>query len=261
MKDTPVIILCGGQGTRIRDVGENIPKPMLPIGGYPILWHIMRIYAAHGYHNFILALGYRSWVIKEYFLNFKVMTSDFALELAEREVKILNHPQPLDWRIVFAETGELTQTGERVLLCERYVDTEEFMVTYGDGVADVDITALHAFHRAHGRMGTVTGVRPSGRFGAMSVRGTDVVEFSEKKAAGGGLINGGFFVFDRRFFDVLRPAGNTMLETEPMTHLVERGELKMYDHAGFWEPMDTLREYLLLNKLWESGQAPWKTWP
>jgi glucose-1-phosphate cytidylyltransferase len=260
-KDLPVIILCGGQGTRIRDVSENMPKPMVPIGGYPILWHIMRIYAQHGYRNFVLALGYKGWVIKEYFLNFRVMTSDFRLRLGgEREVTILSDRQPLDWTITFAETGEASQTGRRVSLCEKYVETDDFMVTYGDGVGDVDIAALHRFHEDHGRLGTVTGVRPAGRFGAMAVEGSRVVEFSEKKDAGGGLINGGFFVFKRAFFDRLRDAGDCMLETRPMTGLVQAGQLEMFGHVGFWEPMDTMREYLLLNRLWESGQAPWKSW-
>ena len=261
MTDVPVIILCGGQGTRIRDVSENIPKPMLPIGGLPILWHIMRIYSAFGYRNFILALGHKGWLIKEYFLNFKVMTSDFALDLEDREVKILHQPQPLDWHIIFAETGEQTQTGKRVLVCEKYVQGKEFMVTYGDGVANVDVAALHRFHRSHGRMATVTGVRPSGRFGAMTVSGTRVVDFNEKQAAGGGLINGGFFVFNSDFFDILRATGDTMLETVPIARLVEGGDLQVYDHSGFWEPMDTMREYVSLNRLWESGEAPWKVWP
>lgn len=260
-RDIPVIILCGGQGTRIRDVNENIPKPMLPIGEYPMLWHIMRIYASHGYTTFILALGYKSWVIKEYFLNYRVMSSDFTLELASpREVRVLNHHQPLDWRITFVETGESSQTGRRIHLCSRYLESDEFMVTYGDGVADIDVAGLHSFHRQHGRIGTVTGVRPSGRFGAMAVEASTVVEFSEKKPAGGGLINGGFFVFKRSFLDILAAAGDSMLESEPLNELVRRRELQMFLHDGFWEPMDTLREYLGLNRLWAAGQAPWKIW-
>ncbi|NIY16709.1 MAG: glucose-1-phosphate cytidylyltransferase, partial [Nitrospinaceae bacterium] len=240
----PVIILCGGMGTRIRDVSDQMPKPMITIGNYPILWHIMRIYGHHGYKNFILALGYKSWVIKEYFLNYQAMTSDFRIQLAmPNEVTLLEREEPLNWNITFAETGEQTQTGKRVALCEPYVQTDEFMVTYGDGVGDIDVSALHQFHRDHGKTATVTGVRPAGRFGALQVDGTAVSEFSEKKDAGGGLINGGFFVFNKSFFDVLRPLGDVMLETTPMDELVARSQLQMYEHHGFWEPMDTLREY------------------
>lgn len=260
-KNIPVIVLCGGQGTRIRDAGEHIPKPMLQIGGTPILVHIMRIYAAHGYKRFILALGYKSWLIKEYFLNFQAMNSDFALEFGNHTVmRILEHREVPDWTVTFAETGEFTQTGKRVALCEKYVDTDEFMVTYGDGVADVDITRLHEFHRAHGRLASVTGVTPPGRFGAMSVDGDTVVAFNEKRDAGGGLVNGGFFAFNRGVFEVLAAAGDSMLETQPMTELVKADQLRMFRHTGFWEPMDTAREYLALNELWRSGTAPWKVW-
>lgn len=259
--DIPVIILCGGMGTRIRDVSENMPKPMVPVGGYPILWHIMNIYFHHGYNNFILALGHKGWVIKEYFLNYQAMTSDFKIQLGSpNEIKILSHHQPLHWNIVFVETGEQTLTGQRVALCEKYVETDAFMVTYGDGVGDLDIPALHQFHQSHHKVATVTGVRPTGRFGSLKVQGTAVSEFSEKKDAGGGLINGGFFVFNKTFFDVLHPLGDVMLETAPMEELVRRNELQMYEHHGFWEPMDTLREYQSLNKLWDSGDAPWRIW-
>lgn len=260
-KDIPVIVLCGGQGTRIRDAAEHIPKPMLQIGGYPILWHIMKIYTAYGYRNFILALGYKSWVVKEYFLNYRAMTSDFALDFgAKGGMHILDDREPPDWNIVFAETGELTQTGERVFRCRKYVETGEFMVTYGDGVADIDISRLHAFHRAHGRTATVTGVTPPGRFGSLAVEGASVTAFNEHRHAGGGLVNGGFFVFNRGMFDVLEATGATMLETQPMTHLVEHDQLRMYRHDGFWEPMDTLREYTALNELWQRGRAPWQVW-
>jgi len=261
MKNIPVIILCGGQGTRIRDVSDNIPKPMVPIGGFPILWHIMRIYSHFGYNRFILTLGYKGWLIKEYFLNYLAMTNDFSIDLGKKNnIKILNNPKPLDWKIIFAETGETPETGKRVLLSEKYVDTDEFMVTYGDGLSKVNIDRLHQFPREHSRQGTVTGVRPTGRFGALKVAGPKVVEFSEKKDAGGGLINGGFFVFQKSFFDILRNLGETMLEREPMNELVRQDQLQVFDHRGFWEPMDTMREYLLLNKLWDSGKAPWKIW-
>jgi glucose-1-phosphate cytidylyltransferase len=260
-KNIPIIVLCGGLGTRIRDASEHMPKPMLHIGGYPILWHIMRIYAAHGYKNFILALGYKSWVIKQYFLNFQAMNSDFALRLGrDTDMRILEHREPPDWNVVFAETGERTQTGARVFMCQKYVKTDEFMVTYGDGVADVDVTRLHRFHHAHGRTATVTGVTPPGRFGAMAVEGESVTAFNEKRDAGGGLINGGFFVFNRSVFEVLGAAGDSMLETQPMNELVKMDQLRMYRHTGFWEPMDTTREYLALNELWNENRAPWKVW-
>jgi len=260
-KNIPVIILCGGQGTRIRDGGENTPKPMLQIGGYPILWHIMRIYATNGYFNFILALGYKGWVIKEYFLNYQVMSSDFSLRLGkESGITFLESHEPLEWNIKFVDTGEITQTGKRIYMCGKYIENEEFMVTYGDGVANIDIAELHEFHRRHGKIATVTGVTPPSRFGALSAVGNTVVEFNEKKDAGGGLINGGFFVFRKDFLDILASAGDTMLETTPMAKLTARNELKMFHHTGFWEPMDTMREYLLLNKLWEGGRAPWKIW-
>jgi len=259
--ETPVIILCGGQGTRIRDVSESLPKPMVPVGGLPVLWHIMKIYSAHGYKRFILALGYKGWVIKEYFLNIRAMTSDFRLQLAgDGPIEFLSQRERLDWSVTFVETGDGTQTGGRVLACEPYVDTADFMVTYGDGLGDVNIEALHRLHHSHGRLATVTGVRPRGRFGAMAVDGDTVTEFNEKKDAGGGLVNGGFFVFKKGFFEVLHRSGDTMLETDPMSHLVSDGQLRMYAHEGFWEPMDTMREYLLLNRLWETGEAPWKIW-
>jgi glucose-1-phosphate cytidylyltransferase len=258
--ETPVIILCGGQGTRMRDASETLPKPMLLIGGLPILYHIMHIYAAYGYRNFILALGYKSWVIKEYFLNFQAMSSDFQLCLGEKKWKILEERQAPDWNITFAETGELTQTGRRVCMCRKYVNTDEFMVTYGDGVADIDILRLHEFHRSHDKIATVTGVTPPGRFGSMAVQDDIVVEFNEKRDAGGGLINGGFFVFKRSFFDILERCGDTMLETTPMNELVQRDQLRMYRHQGFWEPMDTMREYQALNQLWNTGKAPWRKW-
>lgn len=260
-KDIPILILCGGQGTRIRDIGENIPKPMVPIGGYPILWHIMNIYSHHGYKNFILALGYKSWVIKEYFLNYQVMTSDFKIHLDESKgPKLLNKHQPLEWNITFAETGDQTLTGKRISLCQQYIDTDTFMVTYGDGLGDVDITKLHKFHNHTNKMATVTGVRPTGRFGALKVDGTTVTDFSEKNDAGGGLINGGFFVFKRDFLELLKKFGDTMLETMPMDELVKINQLQMFSHEGFWEPMDTMREYLLLNRLWDDGEALWKIW-
>ncbi len=263
-KDTPVIILCGGEGTRIADVsGNRLPKPLLPIGGKPILWHIMKIYAQYGYTNFILALGHLGWEIKNYFLHHRLMDSDFELRMrgGEAEVKMLSHADEAEWRIVFAETGDKTQTGKRIALCRQYVETDWFMATYGDGVADIDLDALAAFALAKDRIGTVTSVVPSSRFGALEIDAAgDVTAFAEKQDAGGGTINGGFFVFKRGFMEIAESHGDVMLEREPMDDLVDRGQLAAYRHEGFWEPMDTMREFKQLNEMWSRGEAKWKRW-
>ncbi|HLL29869.1 MAG TPA: sugar phosphate nucleotidyltransferase [Allosphingosinicella sp.] len=263
-KETPVIILCGGEGTRIADVSRDaVPKPLIRIGDRPILWHIMKIYAHFGYCNFILALGHLGWEIKNYFLNQRLMDSDFELVSRGGEVEINVHsrPQMNDWRIVFAETGDKTQTGRRIALCSKYVETGYFMATYGDGVADIDIEALARFAVEKDKVGTVTSVTPSSRFGNIEVNVDGAVTaFAEKQDAGGGTINGGFFVFKREFMDIAERHGDVMLEREPMDELVERGELAAYRHEGFWEPMDTMREFKQLNAMWDSGTAPWKMW-
>jgi glucose-1-phosphate cytidylyltransferase len=256
-KDTPVIILCGGEGTRIADVSRGaIPKPLVRIGDKPILWHIMKIYASHGYTNFILALGHLGWEIKSYFLNHRLMDCDFALHLkgGESDLRLLSPPGTSDWNIIFAETGAKTQTGQRIAMCRQYVESDYFMATYGDGVADIDIEALGRFAMENGRMATVTSVKPSSRFGHIEIGPAgEVVAFNEKLDAGGGNINGGFF-------DLVERHGDVMLEREPMDDLVARGELAAYNHRGFWEPMDTMREHKLLNDLWDRGEATWKRW-
>jgi glucose-1-phosphate cytidylyltransferase len=263
-KNTPVIILCGGEGTRIADVSRDaIPKPLIPIGGKPVLWHIMKIYASFGYTNFILALGHLGWEIKHYFLNHRLMDCDFELRLTggEAEIKVLSRPEAADWRIIFAETGAKTQTGKRIALCGEYIETDYFMATYGDGVADIDVAALGRFALEKGRLGTVTAVTPSSRFGAIEIDGNDIVSaFAEKQDAGGGIINGGFFVFKREFIEIARRHGDVMLERQPMDDLVAQGELAAYRHRGFWEPMDTMREFKQLNDLWDRGEARWKLW-
>jgi glucose-1-phosphate cytidylyltransferase len=263
-KNTPIIILCGGEGTRIADVSRQaIPKPLIRIGDKPILWHIMKIYAAHGYTNFILALGHLGWEIKDYFLNYQLMDSDFQLvqRNGEPEIKLLHRSDIADWRITFVQTGEKTLTGRRVALCRKYVKTGHFMVTYGDGVADIDIAELTRFAVEKDKIGTITSVTPASRFGNIEVSEGEIVSaFAEKADAGGGSINGGFFVFRRDFFGVVEKYGDVMLEREPMNDLVARGELAAYRHRGFWEPMDTMREYRLLNSLWENGAARWKKW-
>lgn len=259
-----VVILCGGQGTRIRDANEALPKPLLPIGGKPIVWHIMKGYEAHGFRDFVLCLGFKGWLIKEYFLNYRAMNSDLRVSLGPHSaVTVLDHHGREDWSVTLAETGESTQTGGRVAAIRRYVEGDDlFMLTYGDGVADVDIGELVAFHRAHGKVATVTAVHPPGRFGEMGIEPGGVVsEFNEKPQTTLGFINGGFFVLDaRRLWDYLPADPKTLLEQEPLRALAQAGELVAYEHQGFWQPMDTLREYTLLNDLWSGGRAPWKTW-
>jgi glucose-1-phosphate cytidylyltransferase len=262
-KDTPVIILCGGEGSRIADVSRDaVPKPLIRIGAKPILWHIMKIYEAAGFSNFILALGHLGWEIKDYFLNERLMDCDFRLEINgdQHGVEVLSDPSRAKRSIIFADTGENTQTGERIARCRQYVTGNYFMATYGDGVGDVDVDALGRFAVDQGTIATVTSVTPVSRFGSIEVDGGTVTAFNEKQDAGGGSINGGFFVFKRQFFDVLDKYGDVMLEREPMDDLVSQGELAAYRHSGFWEPMDTMREYRLLNGLWDSGEAPWKIW-
>lgn len=257
------VILCGGQGTRIRDANENVPKPLLPIGGKPIVWHIMKSYAQHGVKDFVLCLGYKGWLIKEFFLNYRAMTTDVTLTLGESgQLEFHGRHDEEDWRVTLAETGEDTMTGGRVAAIRRYVEGEDlFLLTYGDGVSDVDVTRSVEFHRAHGKIATVTAVRPPGRFGEMRIDGGVVTEFNEKPQATEGFINGGFFVLDpRRVWKYLGTSPSVVLEREPMRGLAADGQLAAFPHTGFWQPMDTAREYTMLNDLWASGKAPWKTW-
>jgi glucose-1-phosphate cytidylyltransferase len=257
------VILCGGQGTRIRDANESLPKPLLPIGGKPIVWHIMKSYAAHGVSDFVLCLGYKGWLIKEFFLNYRAMTADVTVHLGrDAGVELQGGNGFENWSVTLAETGEATQTGGRVAAIRRYVERDElFAVTYGDGVSTVDIGKLVAFHRSHGKIATVTAVRPPGRFGEMRLDDGSVVEFNEKPQATEGFINGGFFIFDaKRAWDYLQPGADSVLEREPLRRLAMDGQLKAFQHTGFWQPMDTFREYQLLNDLWASGRAPWKVW-
>jgi glucose-1-phosphate cytidylyltransferase len=260
---TTAVILCGGQGTRIRDVNEVLPKPLLPIGGKPIVWHIMKGFAAHGVKDFVLCLGYKGWLIKEFFLNFKAMTSDVIVTLGQHgAVKFIGEQEEAEWTVTLAETGEATMTGGRVAAVRRHVESDgPFLLTYGDGVSDVDISQLLTFHQRHGKVATVTAVRPPGRFGEMRLDGENVTEFNEKPQTTEGFINGGFFVCDgRRVWDYLPTDAGSVLEREPMQKLSADGQLVAFRHQGFWQPMDTYREYKQLNDLWDSGQAPWKTW-
>lgn len=257
------VILCGGQGTRIRDANELLPKPLLPIGGKPIVWHIMKGYAARGVESFVLCLGYKGWLVKEFFLNYRAMTADLTVDLGRGSAVEIHGENGVEgWRVTLAETGDSTQTGGRIAAIRRYVQGDElFSVTYGDGVSDVDIGALVGFHRRHGRIATVTAVRPPGRFGEMRIAGGAVREFNEKPQATEGFINGGFFVFDaKRVWDYIPADPKLVLEREPLRRLAADGELMAYPHTGFWQPMDTVRDYALLNDAWSSGHAPWKVW-
>ncbi len=255
-----VVILCGGQGTRIRDISEVVPKPMLTIGGRPVLWHIMKIYAAHGINDFVLALGYKGWLIKEYFLNYQPMMSDFTISLAEhRSIQFHNKVSEADWKVTLVDTGEQTMTGGRVWRIRDYVDKDDlFCLTYGDAVADIDITALIEQHKRSGLVGTISAVHVAGRFGELQARGEFVTAFDEKPAVTAGRINGGFMVFDaKRLWNYMEPSDDLVFERGPLARMVCDGQLGCYRHNGQWQCMDTPREYALLNELWEKGADFW----
>jgi len=227
------------------------------------LWHIMKSYAHHGFKDFVLCLGYKSWLVKEFFLNYRGMHADLLVTLgAQGSTEFIGAPQEEDWRVLLADTGEATMTGGRLAAVRKYVEGDDLiMLTYGDGVSDIDIGKLVAFHRSHGKVATVTAVRPPGRFGELALTGQLVSHFAEKPQTEAGFINGGFFVFDaRRIWDYLNPSPGCVLEYTPMQALVRDGQLAAYAHPGFWQPMDTLREFNLLNELWAANQAPWKVW-
>lgn len=253
------VILAGGRGTRLSEETGLRPKPMVEIGGRPILWHIMKIYAAHGVRDFIICLGYRGWQIKEYFLNYALHASDIVVNLASRQVEVLR-PAEDSWRISLIDTGENTQTGGRLRRVGHLLAGEDaFCMTYGDGVANVDISTLIDFHRRHGRAATVTAVSPPGRFGSLARDGSRVSAFVEKPNGDGGSINGGFFVLSPQV--LTRISGDdTVWEEEPLRGLARDGELHAYEHHGFWQPMDTLRDRDRLERLWAEGGAPWRNW-
>jgi glucose-1-phosphate cytidylyltransferase len=256
-----VVILCGGMGTRIRDVADDIPKPMIPIGGRPILWHIMKGYAHYGFKRFILCLGYKSWAVKQYFLNYALASSDLSVELDCVDAVTVKEPYRLeDWQVTLAETGLDTMTAGRVKRVQKYLEGDHFLLTYGDGVSDVNLHDLVDFHLKQGKLGTVTAVKPPGRFGEIDVEGGEVVEFNEKPLATQGLINGGFFVFHRRFVERLPDRDDLVLERDPLMQLSHDRQLAAYVHEGFWHCMDNSRDYHLLNQLWADGAAPWAGW-
>ena len=259
----PTIILCGGRGSRISEVSQVVPKPMLSIGARPILWHVMKIYASHGQTDFVLALGWLGEEIRRFFLDYDALTSDFTIELGRSHSIEFLHDHPEDtWRVTCIDTGVDALTGTRVRRATRHLPDGSIMVTYGDGVATVDVGDLLAFHRQHGRLATVTAVHPPGRFGELVIREDGrVAEFAEKPETGAGSINGGFMVFEKEAIDRYIPQdADVMLEREPMSALAAAGQLVAYEHDGFWHQMDTPRERQLLEDLWESGKAPWKVW-
>ncbi len=258
-----VVILCGGRGTRIRDVANNMPKPMVSIGDFPILWHIMKYYATYGFKEFILCLGYKGHVIKDFFLNYEASINDFTITLGNsKSIDFHSHNDESDWKVTLAETGLDALTGTRVNRIKKYIGSDDvFMLTYGDGLSDIDLERLVRFHREHGKIMTVTGVRPPGRFGEMECGPGGVVqEFNEKPQATGGRISGGFFVCSCGVFDYIADDKNVMLEENPMRCLQRDQQLMAYEHNGFWQCMDTYRDYTLLSRLWEEGNAPWKKW-
>ena len=253
------VILAGGLGTRISEETHLKPKPMIEIGGKPILWHIMKLYSHHGINDFIVCCGYKGYLIKEYFANYFLHMSDVTFDMRTNSMQVHErHAEP--WQVTLVDTGEDTMTGGRLKRVRSYLNDEDFCFTYGDGLSDVDISALVAFHDRQGRLATLTATQPPGRFGALNLDGERIVSFQEKPQGDGGWINGGYFVLSAKVID--RIAGDTTLwEREPMESLAKQGEFSAYFHKGFWQPMDTLRDKNLLEELWASGKAPWKVWP
>ncbi len=255
-----VLILAGGMGTRLAEETSVIPKPMVEIGGHPILWHIMKIYSQYGYNDFIILLGYKGYVIKEYFANYFLHSSDVTFNLKENKMTIHEqHCEP--WNVTLIETGLNTMTGSRVKKAQKYTDNEPFMLTYGDGVSDININALVEYHKKHGKIGTLTSVQPEGRFGAIvSDDSGKISAFKEKPQGDGSWINAGFFVFNPEIFDYIGDGDDIIFERDPLEKLVADGELHAYRHEGFWKCMDTLRDKQQLQKMFDENNAPWITW-
>lgn len=258
-KKMKVVILCGGMGTRMREETEFKPKPLVPIGRMPVLWHIMKIYSHYGFKDFILCLGYKGEMIKEYFLNFEEMTNDFTLNLRSKKEKVTHHNKERleDWNITFVDTGFETNTGGRVKGIEHLVDGDEFFLTYGDGLSNVNISRLLDYHRSKKKVGTLTAINPTSPFGIIEVANGIAKSFKEKPRLEG-LINGGFFVFNKKIFDYLEE--NSILEEEPLKRLTAEKGLAVYEHNDFWQCMDTFKDVERLNKMWREGDTPWKVW-
>ncbi|MFX1736233.1 glucose-1-phosphate cytidylyltransferase [Paraburkholderia sp. A1RI_3L] len=253
------VILAGGLGTRISEDTVNRPKPMIEIGGKPILWHIMKIYSAYGVNDFVICCGYKGYVIKEYFANYFLHTSDVTFDMRTNEMQV--HQQYAEpWKVTLVDTGESTMTGGRLRRVRDFVkDEEAFCFTYGDGLSNINIYSLVEYHRAHGNQATLTATYPPGRFGALHIEDRKVSSFKEKPKGDGGMINGGFFVLSPKVIDLI-PDDECVWEREPLEQLAAQGQLSAYEHEGFWQPMDTLRDKTLLEDLWQSGKAPWKVW-
>lgn len=252
------IILAGGMGTRISEETSIRPKPMVEIGGKPVLWHIMKTYSAHGIHDFIICCGYKGYVIKEYFANYFLHMSDVTFDMRNNKMEV--HQQSAEpWRVTLVDTGEDTMTGGRIKRVADYAGDEDFCCTYGDGIGDVNITALIEFHKQHGKLATLTATQPPGRFGALELSGNEVLSFLEKPKGDGGWINGGFFVLSPKVLEYIE-GDHTIWEREPMSRLARDKQISAFFHSGFWQPMDTLRDKNHLEELWASGKAPWKTW-
>ncbi len=252
------VILAGGLGTRISEETQVRPKPLIEIGGWPLLWHIMKIYSAHGIRDFVICCGYKGYLIKEYFANYLLHHSDVTVDLRRNRLKVHRRSQE-PWTATLLDTGDKTMTGGRLKRARPHIGPGDFCATYGDGLADVDIRALLAHHRREGRVATITAVKPPGRFGAVQVQGSRVSCFTEKPRGDGGWINGGFFVFSQKVFDYIEGDG-TLLENEPLKGLSRDGQLTAYIHRGFWQCLDTLRDKSQLEGLWNSGKVPWKVW-
>lgn len=259
-----VAILCGGKGTRLREVSETLPKPMVPIGNRPIVWHIMKTYASHGVNEFVLLLGYKGEVIRDYFLNYAALAADVTVDLNRSGAERLTFHKNVteDWKVTLVDTGLNAMTGARLRRARHHLEGDDmFLATYGDGVGDVDVTGLIDYHKSHGKTATLSGMYPPGRFGELEINDGTVMAFNEKPQVSGGRINGGYFAFNRNFLeDYLDDSEGLVLEEAPMRGLAGDGELKMFEHDGFWMPMDTPREHSLLNGLWDKGTAPWKVW-
>lgn len=253
-----VVLLAGGLGTRISEESHLRPKPMIEIGGRPILWHIMKIYSKHGLNDFIICCGYKSYVIKEYFANYFLHLSDVTFDLRNNKMEVHNN-QSEPWKVTLVDTGEATMTGGRIRRVKDYIGNEDFCLTYGDGLADLDISKLIEFHKSHGKQATLTATQPPGRFGALSLEGARIKSFKEKPIGDGNWINGGFFVLSPKVLDLIEN-DQTVWEQEPLEKLAKAGELHAYQHKGFWQPMDTLRDKNQLEQLWQSQKAPWKIW-
>ena len=255
-----VVLLAGGMGTRISEETQVRPKPMIEIGGKPILWHIMKLYSCHGLHDFVICLGFKGYLIKEYFINYCVHQSDITVDVASNSVE-MHDGRAEPWRVTLIDTGLETMTGGRLKRVARYLDDDAFCLTYGDGVSDVNISELIRFHRSHGAAATVTAIQPPGRFGSLRLAESDdaVEGFQEKPAGDGGWINGGFFVLSPRVLDLIED-DQTVWESGPLERLAASGQLRAYKHAGFWHAMDTLRDKNHLEHLWQTGSAPWKVW-